>query len=180
MALHNRIYPDRILTTKEIQQRYNEKHPRAIADAQKRYRERRKLIPEKELEAKRKAKEYRKNNPEKIKEINRKSVQKRRDKVLFTKAKYRAKQLGLEFNITLEDISFPEICPILNIILEFGNRGLKDNSPSIDRIDNTKGYIKGNVHVISWRANRIKCDASLEEIEKLYLYMKEKMNEPDN
>ena len=46
-----------------------------------------------------------------------------------------------------------------------------NGSPSLDRIDNTKGYIKGNVKVISWRANAIKKDATLEELKALVNYL---------
>ena len=53
---------------------------------------------------------------------------------------------------------------------------LCSNSPSLDRLDNNKGYTKENISVISYKANRIKNDASFEEIEKLYLWLKEKRN----
>jgi hypothetical protein len=41
------------------------------------------------------------------------------------------------------------------------------NSPSLDRIDNSKGYIEGNVIVVSWRANNLKRDASIQELQKI-------------
>jgi hypothetical protein len=86
---------------------------------------------------------------------------------LLKAARYRAKKAGIEFSIIVEDITIPDLCPILGIPLEKGNGRPTDNSPNIDRIDCTKGYIKGNVWVISHRANRIKNDASLEELEKI-------------
>ena len=46
------------------------------------------------------------------------------------------------------------------------------HTPTIDRIDNNKGYIPGNVAVISWRANALKKDASTEEVEKLLVWMR--------
>jgi hypothetical protein len=98
---------------------------------------------------------------------NRKNPEKR----LFWSAKHRAKQKGLEFSIELSDIIIPEVCPVLGLKLEQGNENL-DNSPSLDRVDSSKGYIKGNVHVISQRANSIKSNASLEELEKLVNYLK--------
>lgn len=55
---------------------------------------------------------------------------------------------------------------------EFG-RGKTDDTPSIDRIDCTKGYIKGNVRIVSWWANRLKSNLTLEQIEALYKYIKE-------
>lgn len=46
-----------------------------------------------------------------------------------------------------------------------------DNSPSLDRIDNSSGYVKGNVHIISMRANRIKSDATLQELKSVVKYL---------
>lgn len=97
-------------------------------------------------------------------------------KVILRNIKYRAKKKGLEFSLTSNDIVVPEYCPVLGIKLEFvrnQNAILCGTSPSIDRVDNTKGYTKDNIQVISMRANHIKRDMSFEEIEKLYFYMKE-------
>lgn len=81
-------------------------------------------------------------------------------------ARSRAKKRGLPFDITYEDVVVPEFCPILGIPLkEKGRPGWSDNSPSLDRIIPEKGYVKGNVRVISNRANRIKIDATIEELE---------------
>ena len=77
---------------------------------------------------------------------------------MWSRAKYRAKQKGLDFNITKEDIVIPDTCPLLGIPME---------SPSLDRIDSTKGYTKGNVWVISNRANTLKNDATLSELKLL-------------
>jgi len=63
----------------------------------------------------------------------------------------------------------PDVCPILLVPLEKYN---KNRAPSLDRIDNSKGYIKGNVRVISNRANIMKGDMSLEDIERLLAYTK--------
>lgn len=79
--------------------------------------------------------------------------------------KSRAKMRDLEFNLTLEDIVIPEYCPILGIRLD--QQGSNDFLPSVDRIDNAKGYIKGNIVIISSRANRIKSDASLDELNNI-------------
>ena len=90
---------------------------------------------------------------------------------MLAAAKCRAKKNGLEFNVTIDDITIPDICPISHITIRRNTgRGGTQHSPSLDRIDNSKGYIKGNVAVISNRANMRKSDMSLEEIERLYLY----------
>jgi hypothetical protein len=90
---------------------------------------------------------------------------------LLSSAKTRAKKRGLEFNLELEDIVIPEYCPILGLKLKQGGFN-SPNSPSLDRVDNSKGYIKGNVKVISHRANSIKRDATLEELQAICEYMK--------
>lgn len=79
-------------------------------------------------------------------------------------ARKTAKKLGLPFDLTPADVFIPECCPILGVRLECGTRYRKNTSPSLDRIVPSKGYVKGNVIVISWRANRIKSDASIEEL----------------
>ena len=84
--------------------------------------------------------------------------------------KKRAKQKGFDFDLTLDDIpQIPSVCPVLGIpiIINEGNHWPTDNSPSVDRIDSTKGYIKGNIRIISNRANRIKADATIDELRKV-------------
>jgi hypothetical protein len=75
-----------------------------------------------------------------------------------------AKTKGLEFNLTEADLVMPANCPVLGIPLIM-NGGLNaPNNPSLDRIDNRLGYIKGNVIVVSDRANRLKNNATIEEL----------------
>jgi len=96
-------------------------------------------------------------------------------RLMLNRCKTRAKIKNMEFNLTLENITIPKECPILGIpLLYIKGRGGHWNSPSLDRIDNSKGYILGNVQVISRRANIIKNDAALEEIEKVYLFLRDK------
>lgn len=87
-------------------------------------------------------------------------------------AKRRAKSQGVPFDLKPEDIIFPRECPVLGIPIEFTVNGRTDNTPSLDRMDPVKGYTKGNVRVISWRANRLKSNGTLEELEKIVKYMK--------
>jgi hypothetical protein len=86
--------------------------------------------------------------------------------------KYRAKKKGLPFNLTLGDLVFPDVCPVLGIPLVMRSGSFSDNSPSIDRTIPSKGYVKGNVGIMSYRANRIKCHASLEDLEAIVAYMR--------
>lgn len=79
-------------------------------------------------------------------------------------AKNRAARKGLEFNLELSDIVIPDVCPLLEVPFQFGTKDSYDYSPSLDRIDNSKGYIKGNVQVISMKANAMKNSASPDEL----------------
>lgn len=90
-------------------------------------------------------------------------------------ARKRAKDSGIEFNLTKDDITIPELCPILKIPLFMGKGKRCENSPSIDRIDNSKGYTKGNVRIISARANAFKNNLTIEEVERILLYMKKEL-----
>lgn len=85
---------------------------------------------------------------------------------MFRRAKSRAKERNIEFSIDKSDVIIPEFCPILGVKLEpfAGHSGGRPNSPALDRIDNSKGYIKGNVVVISHLANMMKSSASREEL----------------
>lgn len=91
-------------------------------------------------------------------------------KGLLSRAKKRAALYNLEFNLTLEDIELPKYCPILGLELGIGKKGGSDNSYSLDRIDSSKGYIKGNVQVISRLANAMKNSANPEILEKFAKY----------
>ncbi len=82
-------------------------------------------------------------------------------------AKLRARKADIPFTITREHVVVPERCPLLDVPLSFGTRTDRANSPSLDRIDPRLGYVPGNVWVISFRANAIKQDALLPELELL-------------
>jgi hypothetical protein len=100
-------------------------------------------------------------------------------KHMLYNSRQRAKAAGLEHTLLVDDITIPDYCPVLGIKLETGDRKEKYNSPSIDRIDNTKGYTKNNIIVVSYRANILKKDATLDElimIGKFYGELKGKQN----
>jgi hypothetical protein len=71
---------------------------------------------------------------------------------------------GLAHNIELADIQIPERCPLLGIELDLYAKPMANGLPSLDRIDPDKGYVRGNVQIISWRANRLKNNATIEEM----------------
>lgn len=81
------------------------------------------------------------------------------DELLY-KARVRAKNKNLSFSIEYEDVVIPDYCPILHIPLHHGKGHSWSFSPTLDRINNAYGYIKGNVHVISALANQMKSSAT--------------------
>lgn len=131
--------------------RYSEKNPDVGAAATKRYREKHKHTLE-----------Y-------------------RQRACVNKSRQRAKQKGWEHDIDLEYIQsiWPadNRCPVFGTEFTYGNDSL-DTNASVDRIDSSKGYIKGNVCVISWRANNIKSNATVSELEAVLLHMKSLISEP--
>ncbi len=98
---------------------------------------------------------------------------------LLWAARRRAKESNLEFNITKEDIHLPATCPYLCVLLTWHSpKGTSRTTiASLDRIDNTKGYVKGNVEVISHLANSMKSNASPQE---LVLFAKEILKRYEN
>jgi ribosomal protein S14 len=87
---------------------------------------------------------------------------------MHQRAKQRCKETGRKFNIEVSDIVIPDVCPVLGIKLNMnsGKSGAYRNSHSLDRIDNSKGYTKDNIQVISQLANAMKCHATNEELHK--------------
>jgi hypothetical protein len=98
-------------------------------------------------------------------------------KALLNASKHRASLKKLEHTITFEDLKeiYPEdgCCPVFGFKLKFGNAGFREHSPSIDRIDSSKGYTKDNIQILSWKANRIKGYATVEELETVLAYLKQ-------
>ena len=89
------------------------------------------------------------------------------EKLLLSRARVRARQGNLPFDLELSDIQIPETCPLLGVPL--GNKYKDpdvhaDYVPSIDRKDNSKGYTKDNIWIISFKANRMKNTASVTEL----------------
>lgn len=94
-------------------------------------------------------------------------------KYLLKCARRRATKQGRECTIGLDDIVIPTHCPVLGLELTtLSDRVAAPNSMSLDRINNDLGYVPGNVVVVSYRANVLKKDASVEELEALTKYYK--------
>ena len=93
---------------------------------------------------------------------------------MLSEAKGRAKKKGITFTLNLSDISSPDICPVFGTPLDWFARKPGDHNPSLDRFDIARGYVPDNVWVISRRANTIKNNATLSEIELLASVMGKK------
>jgi hypothetical protein len=87
------------------------------------------------------------------------------------RARMRAKRAGLEHDVKLDDLHVPTHCPVLGTPLHAATGGPLANRFSLDRIRNDLGYVKGNVQVISTRANRWKNDMTLEDAKLIVAYM---------
>lgn len=99
-------------------------------------------------------------------------------KLLHKPVRFRCKQRGESVDITPADILavWPKDnrCPVFGTPFRFGPVNYADRTaiPSVDRIDAKRGYVRGNIAVISWRANVIKNDATLEDLQRLVRWLK--------
>lgn len=84
-------------------------------------------------------------------------------RTLVNGARSRAKKGGFDFDLNFKDLPLPDVCPVLGIPFDSTNV-TTPNSPSIDRLDPNKGYVKGNCVIISHMANRIKSNATPNQI----------------
>lgn len=131
---------------------------------------------EKELEEfdKQKGGKYGLRAPCRICEIKRRKIYRFKypEKNLLNNIKSKAKKFGIPFNLELEDIFIPKVCPVFKKPFVY-NKGLQDFSVSLDRINSNKGYVKGNILVISVKANRIKSNATPKEIQIVATFFKQ-------
>lgn len=85
---------------------------------------------------------------------------------MLVRARARAKEKGVEFRITADDFEIPKRCPVFGMPLCVADGTPDECSPELDRIDVRKGYVPGNVMVISSKANRMKRDATLADLRR--------------
>lgn len=119
--------------------------------------------------------------PEEVRARQRQAHADWRERCKFDRAKWaaslihtiknRAKKAGLDFNLKLADLVVPDECPVLRVPILMGEKWSHPQSPSVDRVKPELGYVRGNVRIISWRANRLKCDATVGELKALLIYM---------
>ncbi len=100
----------------------------------------------------------------------------------FQGARSRAKRLGLPYDDDLSGLVLPDFCPVLGLSLKYANhRKYPDSdSPSFDRIVPPRGYVASNLRVISWRANVLRRDASVDEIRRVLSYAEECLAQEEN
>ena len=129
---------------KQKRKEYYEKNKERISERQKQYHA--ETYPQKREQDLAKQKEWKINNIERY---------------LVQSARNRAKKYKLPFDITHEDIVVPEFCPYLGIkLVPFSEW----SSPSLDKIIPELGYVKGNIQVISTKANTMKNNATQDEL----------------
>ena len=96
---------------------------------------------------------------------------------LWRSARGRAKKAGVDFTITPDDLVIGDRCPVLGIEYVIGGSRVVDGTPSIDRLDPSKGYTPENVRVISTRANRIKNNGTHAEHTLIAAWMRQELGE---
>ena len=106
------------------------------------------------------ARDWRSKNTTRVKELNRECYERCWENSTLVRIRNRCKKEGIPFDLTIEDVKRPELCPYLGVPLEIATR----YSPSVDRKQPKLGYVKGNVEVISFKANQMKSDATIEEL----------------
>lgn len=112
--------------------------------------------------------QYRKRNAARLNARISKWERKNYKARMLIHAKARAKKIGVAFSITAQDVVWPKVCPALGLRLRYRTKKLRvkrtAHAASLDRIDPKKGYVPGNVQVLSLRANMIKQNATADEI----------------
>ena len=110
-------------------------------------------------------KEYNLKNKERSKEANIIYREATLEASLYRSAKRRASKSEIPFSLEPKDIVFPDYCPYLNCKLtRIQGKGHYQTNASIDRIDSSKGYTKDNIEIISYLANRMKAEATKEQL----------------
>ncbi len=101
-------------------------------------------------------------------------------KLLVGRIRCRAKKNNVPFSLTAKMIAaaYPEdgVCPVLGMPFNWRDRYIA--APSVDRLIPEKGYIEGNIAIISVRANHIKYNATLEELESVTTWARCKFEAP--
>lgn len=177
---------------KATRDKYYQTHKEEICKKQKEYKERKKEERKKQRreyylrnkeyidkqqqeyvlknkEAKREYDRLRYQTPERKEQCKRIRIEYRNKnyiQMMLKSAKTRCDKNGMEFSIAEEDLTIPTHCPYMGMELTqtSGTRKPNPSNMSLDRVDNSRGYVKGNVQIISVMANLMKRDATVEEL----------------
>jgi hypothetical protein len=171
---------------REYNQAWKDAHRDQVKEVNREWSRRHRLNPDVKERERTAAKKWRDNNLERARESSRRWFREHPDymkqwayedrrknpvRYMLRNSRNRAKEIGVEFALLPEHIVIPEFCPVLGMRLEqFDPKAWA--SPSIDRLDNSKGYTPDNIKIISNRANMIKRDGTLEEHEAIVRYMR--------
>jgi hypothetical protein len=121
---------------------------------------------------------WRRSHPKNVSASNKRAYDKRRRTRplahMLKNSRSSAKRRHLPFMISERDLliggKLPSRCPVLGCKLKYSGSGYDAARATLDRIDNCEGYVSGNVAIISWRANKLKADASATELRALANY----------
>jgi len=106
-------------------------------------------------------------DPDDFRTYDREYKRSHRAQTAVIRAKRRALKCGVPFSLTIGDLPpIPEVCPVLGVPFECGEGHPVPESLTLDRIDPALGYVRGNVMWLSRRANAMKQDASLEQLQQ--------------
>lgn len=95
----------------------------------------------------------------------------------LTGCRNRSAKRGIPCAIAAEDVALPNLCPVLGVVLAYAG-GVNDPcAATLDRLRPELGYVKGNVTVISRRANAMKNDGTLDEHRRLVAWMEAQLEE---
>lgn len=114
-------------------------------------------------------------------DLNVKSQRKRRQRSdvyrqdLLNTMRTRAKQKGIPFDLSVEDIEWNTVCPVFGIPI-YHRKKQANNATSLDRLIPEKGYVKGNVIVISTKANRMKQNATVKELRQIADWLEKQLD----
>ena len=122
--------------------------------------------------------EFRRKKIESTSNHRHKNPNKRRLQKMVWAARTRAAAENLPFDLEWTDLVMPTHCPVLGFPLSQTFGPVADDSPSLDKFIPSKGYVSDNVAVISRRANIIKSNSSLEELQKLVKWMEAQSQPP--
>ena len=193
MSYRKKYYEENKEAIAEYRKKYREENKEAIAEQRKKYYEenkeaiaeqKKKYYEENKEAIGEQKKKYYEENKEAIGEHKKKYHKENKEATLCTGAKTRSKSKNISFDIDKEYLKeiWPKDnkCPALGIEFKRGEGMQIDYSPSIDRIIPELGYVKGNVQIICMLANRIKSNATPDQVIQVGTYFKKIAEGVDN